>query len=199
MNNAPTWATGILLVWVSINFLRKLPIIILFIETVNTIVPSWLIFTPKHDRHKKRNWRIFINEDVFFSFFEPIKFFYFCFKGLGFCVKEPFENRTILRLKIFGRHIHMFYFGATGTPVLDFLWHLLWVSKLEWVLPYSNYRGKCNVYPQRFTSSTKCCQPLHSQHCRPFKMKAQHCHLAVHSPNLGLESNPSHMHCSTSH
>ena len=31
----------------------------------------------------------------------------------------------------------MFYFGATGTPVLDFWWRLLWVSKLERVLHYS--------------------------------------------------------------
>ena len=28
--------------------------------------------------------------------------------------------------------------GATDTPVLDFWWRLLWVSKPEWVLPYSN-------------------------------------------------------------
>ena len=26
----------------------------------------------------------------------------------------------------------MSYFGATGTPVLDFWWRLLWVSKPEW-------------------------------------------------------------------
>ena len=26
--------------------------------------------------------------------------------------------------------------GATDTPVLDFWWRLLWVSKSEWVLPY---------------------------------------------------------------
>ena len=29
------------------------------------------------------------------------------------------------------------FLGATGTPVLDFWWRLLWVSKPEWVLPYS--------------------------------------------------------------
>ena len=28
--------------------------------------------------------------------------------------------------------------GATDTPVLDFWWHLLWISKPEWVLPYSS-------------------------------------------------------------
>ena len=32
---------------------------------------------------------------------------------------------------------HMSFFGATGTPVLDFWWCLLWGSKPEWVLPYS--------------------------------------------------------------
>ena len=31
----------------------------------------------------------------------------------------------------------MSYFGATGTPLLDFWWCLLWVLKPEWVLPYS--------------------------------------------------------------
>ena len=37
------------------------------------------------------------------------------------------------------------FFGATGNPVLDFWWRLLWVSKPEWVLPYSHCRGECNV------------------------------------------------------
>ena len=37
-------------------------------------------------------------------------------------------------LKIFGGHES--FCGATDTPVLDFWWHLLWVSKPEWVLPY---------------------------------------------------------------
>ena len=39
-------------------------------------------------------------------------------------------------LKVFGGHIHMSFFGATLTTVLDFWWRLLWVSKPEWVLPY---------------------------------------------------------------
>ena len=34
-------------------------------------------------------------------------------------------------LNNFGGHIHMSYFGATDTPVLDFWWRLLWVSKAE--------------------------------------------------------------------
>ena len=35
----------------------------------------------------------------------------------------------------------MSFFLATGTPVLDFWWRLLWVSKPEWVLPYSLFSG----------------------------------------------------------
>ena len=46
----------------------------------------------------------------------------------------------------------MSFFGATGTPVLDFWWRLLWVSKPEWVLPYSHCRGKHNVRSLRSTS-----------------------------------------------
>ena len=46
---------------------------------------------------------------------------------------------------------HMSYFGATGTPVLDFWWRLLWVSKPEWVLPYTSHcGGECNVHLQAF-------------------------------------------------
>ena len=48
----------------------------------------------------------------------------------------------------------MSIFGATGTPVLDFWWHLLWVSKPEWAMPYSHCRGKHNVCSPRSTSST---------------------------------------------
>ena len=38
----------------------------------------------------------------------------------------------------------MSFFGATGTPVLNFWWCLLWVSKPEWVLPYSLF-AEANV------------------------------------------------------
>ena len=48
--------------------------------------------------------------------------------------------------------IHMSYFGATGTPVLDFWWRFLWVLKPEWVLPYSHCEGECNVHFLRSTS-----------------------------------------------
>ena len=44
--------------------------------------------------------------------------------------------------KVFGGHMSLF--GATGTPVLNFWWHLLWVSKPEWVLPYSFF-AEANV------------------------------------------------------
>ena len=54
-------------------------------------------------------------------------------------------------LKVFGGH--MSFFGATGTSVLDFWWSLPWVSKPEWVLPYSLFcGGECNVHSPRFTS-----------------------------------------------
>ena len=38
----------------------------------------------------------------------------------------------------------MSFLGATGTPVLDFWWRLLWVSTPEWVLPYSLF-AEANV------------------------------------------------------
>ena len=48
---------------------------------------------------------------------------------------------------------HVSFFGATGTPVLDFWRRHLWVSKPKWVLPYLLFcRGKCYVHSQRFTS-----------------------------------------------
>ena len=54
--------------------------------------------------------------------------------------------------KCFGGHIHMSYFVVTGTPVLNFWWCLHWVSKPEWVLPYSLFcRGECNVHYLRST------------------------------------------------
>ena len=45
--------------------------------------------------------------------------------------------------KVFGGD--MSFFGATGTPVLDFWWRFLWVSKPEWVLPYSLFFAEANV------------------------------------------------------
>ena len=46
----------------------------------------------------------------------------------------------------------MSFFGANGTPVWYIWWHLLWVSKTEWVLPYSHCGGKCNAHSPRSTS-----------------------------------------------
>ena len=68
-------------------------------------------------------------------------------------------------LSIFVGPIHMSYFGGTGTPVLDFWWHFPWVSKPEWVLPYSHCGGKCNVHFLRSTSGATHCRPLEGQHC----------------------------------
>ena len=68
-------------------------------------------------------------------------------------------------LSLFVGHIHMSYFGATGTPVLDFWWCLFWVSKPEWVLPYSHCGGECNVHSLRSTSGATRCRPLDGQHC----------------------------------
>ena len=49
----------------------------------------------------------------------------------------------------------MSFFGATGAPVLDFWWRLLWVSKPGWVLPYLLFcGGECNVHSLRSTSGT---------------------------------------------
>ena len=52
----------------------------------------------------------------------------------------------------------MSFLGATGTPVLDFWWHLLWVSKSEWVLAYSLFFcwGKHNVHSPKSTSGATC-------------------------------------------
>ena len=65
---------------------------------------------------------------------------------------------------LFVGHIDMSYFGATGTPVLDFWWRLLWVSKPEWVLPYLHHGGECHVHSPRSTSGATTCQPLDGRH-----------------------------------
>ena len=41
-------------------------------------------------------------------------------------------------------------FRATGTPVFDFWWHLLWVSKPEWVLPNLLFAEANVMYWVRF-------------------------------------------------
>ena len=63
----------------------------------------------------------------------------------------------------------MSYFGATGTPVLDFLWRLFWVSKP----PHCG--GECNVHFLRSTSGATRCRPLDGQHAgrRPGSYLAQ--------------------------
>ena len=59
---------------------------------------------------------------------------------------------------------HVLFWGH-WYPVLDFWWRLLWVSKPEWVLPYSHCGGKCNVHFLRSTSGATRCRPLDGQHC----------------------------------
>ena len=60
------------------------------------------------------------------------------------------QSFFVVFFKVFGGH--MSFFGATGTTVLDFWWRLLWVSKPEWVLPYSLFcGGECNVHSPRST------------------------------------------------
>ena len=64
--------------------------------------------------------------------------------------------------EVFGGHIS--FFGATGSPVLDFWWHLLWVSKPEWVLPYLLFlrrRMKCTLPMIHLWCYI--CQPLGTQ------------------------------------
>ena len=45
------------------------------------------------------------------------------------------------------------HFGATDTPVLDFWWCLLWVSKPEWAALFTQFgRGVHDIHYLRFTS-----------------------------------------------
>ena len=84
-------------------------------------------------------------------FFQPLLFCHFRYimKFSG-CTKVVL-NFFFFFLKVFGGH--MSFFGATGTPVLDFWWRLLWVSKPEWVLLIRYFcGGECNVHSPRFTS-----------------------------------------------
>ena len=55
---------------------------------------------------------------------------------------------------------------TTDTPILDFWWRLLWVSKPEWVLPYSSL---AEAYVLHYTFPEihlwcDTCQPLGGQH-----------------------------------
>ena len=66
-------------------------------------------------------------------------------------------------------NIHFFFkvfLSDTFTcPILGPLVPLFWISKPEWVLPYSHCGGKCNVHFLRSTSGATHCQPLDGQHC----------------------------------
>ena len=54
--------------------------------------------------------------------------------------------------------------GATDTPVLDFWWHLLWVSKPEWAALFALGGGIHVTRSLKFTSIVDTCWPLGSQH-----------------------------------
>ena len=64
---------------------------------------------------------------------------YITLPSSGFCCFFNFWRTWVL------------FVGATDTPVLDFWWRLLWVSKPEWVLPYSHLVLLCVTCSLRFT------------------------------------------------
>ena len=72
-------------------------------------------------------------------------------------------NRTI---SFFLRKIggYMSFCGATDTPVLDFWWHLLWVSKPEWAALFTLGGGMCDVYSPVINLWYDTCQPLDGQY-----------------------------------
>ena len=94
---------------------------------------------------------------------------------------------TSFFFNVFSGKMHVSHFGATGTPILDFWWRPLWISKPMWVLPYLRCWGECNVHSLRCidnfsrllsiswmwlycmfpisTSGATLCQLLDGQHC----------------------------------
>ena len=56
--------------------------------------------------------------------------------------------------------------GATGTPLLDFWWRLLWILKPEWALPYLHLAEAYIIHSLRSTCGATHCQPLDNKHCR---------------------------------
>ena len=54
----------------------------------------------------------------------------------------------------------MSYFGATGTPVLDFYSDVSSGFQSQSGLPYSHCRGECNVRSLRSTSGATCADLL---------------------------------------
>ena len=68
---------------------------------------------------------------------------------------------------IFGRHVSSD--GATDTPVLDFWWRFLWVSKTQWAALFTLGRDICDVHSLvhlRYNT----CWPL-GGHCHPHTCK----------------------------
>ena len=88
----------------------------------------------------------------------------FCFKvkiGIWSGLSIEARNAVPRNPKVFGRRIHMSYFGTTGTPILDF-----WISKPE-SGGFFNFFKEIVMYihSPRSTSGATCCQPLDGQHC----------------------------------
>ena len=88
------------------------------------------------------------------------------------------------------------HFGATGTPIVDFWWRLLWVSKPE---RFSLIREVNVMFTPKDPPLV-----LHIANLlavsivgQQFQTTAQCCHLLVHSTSLGLELNPGHVWSST--
>ena len=90
--------------------------------------------------------------------------------------KRRHQQSQSVRQRLPGSGICKLFFlkflGATGTPVMDVWWRLLWVSKPEWVLSYSLFcGGECNVHSPRSTSGAThahllaaSMQPVFSRH-----------------------------------
>ena len=96
------------------------------------------------------------------------------------CDKQEDEKCMFLFACFFGSHLDMFYFGATTSPVLDFWWRLLWVSKPVWILSHLHCRGKCYVHSLRSTSGATYIQPLHDEHCGVAIQDEQYFHLLMY-------------------
>ena len=69
--------------------------------------------------------------------------------------------------------------GAIYTPVLDFWWHLLWVSKPEWVLPYSSL-AEAVEHGSRAISSTYLQGICGTRNLFLFPQRMLHCQCLYH-------------------
>ena len=87
------------------------------------------------------------------------------------------------------------FFGATDTPILDFWWRLLWVSKPEWAALFKLGRGIHVTCSLRFTSgvtpadllvASKAAEPSLPHTCKALVgLKPGSYHATVHSVRSG--------------